>query len=146
MKILIMGLPGAGKTTLTKEIVGIIKTQKISVDWFNADEIRQQHNDWDFSEEGRKRQSERMKLLADNSQATFVICDFIAPLEESRRYFKPDFIVWLDTIEKSRFPDTDKIFEKPKYYNLRIKEQNAKEWAPIVFDRLYRSVFHTSNT
>ena len=50
--ILIMGLPGSGKTTLASELVSLLKAK-----WLNADEVRKEANDWDFSEEGRKRQA-----------------------------------------------------------------------------------------
>ena len=50
MKILIMGLPGAGKTTLAKEL-----HSKIDSVWINADQVRKKANDWDFSIDGRKK-------------------------------------------------------------------------------------------
>ena len=62
-KILIMGLPGSGKTHLAKKISNILKA-----DWLNADKIRGKYNDWDFSEQGIIRQVKRMKKLADQSK------------------------------------------------------------------------------
>ena len=59
-KILIMGLPGSGKTTLASKLIPLLNAK-----WVNNDEIRKDANDWDFSEEGRIRQAKRM---ADQSE------------------------------------------------------------------------------
>ena len=59
-KFLIMGLPGAGKTTLANKLATKIISIRI-----NADEVRKKYNDWDFSEEGRDRQAKRMRDLSD---------------------------------------------------------------------------------
>ena len=60
MKILVMGLPGSGKTYLTERLVPLLDAA-----WYNADKVRNMANDWDFSDEGRARQSMRMKTFAD---------------------------------------------------------------------------------
>lgn len=116
-RILIMGLPGAGKTTLARALA-----DKIDAMWFNADDVRKQYNDWDFSHDGRIRQSHRMRDLADDSHAKFVICDFVAPLNEMRTVYNADYTIWMDTIQQSRFADTDTMFVPPTSfeYNLRI--------------------------
>ena len=57
--ILIMGLPGSGKTTLAEELAPLLNAKRL-----NADEVRKEANDWDFSEEGRKRQARRMADFA----------------------------------------------------------------------------------
>ena len=84
-RILIMGLPGSGKTTLATALKA-----KLTADHFNADEVRAKFNDWDFSEAGRIRQSKRMRELADASTAEYVIADFVAPLVEMRNNYKAD--------------------------------------------------------
>jgi len=129
-KVLIMGLPGSGKTTLANALIEHLKLVKpqINVDWFNADLIRQQFNDWDFSREGRLRQSERMANLASNSEADLVICDFVAPFEAMREIFAADYTIWLDTISAGRFEDTNSVFCPPKSYMFRVPEQNAQKW------------------
>ena len=121
MKILIMGLPGSGKTYLSERLVPLIGAA-----WFNADNIRAMTNDWDFSEEGRIRQSNRMKTFADfeKSQGRFVICDFVCPTNETRDMFDADFTVWMDTIKEGRFEDTNKLFERPSDVEMRITEWN----------------------
>ena len=139
-KILIMGLPGSGKTyfatQLKKELESIIG---VTVDWFNADDIRKQFNDWDFSHEGRIRQSHRMHDLAESSACDYVICDFVAPLVEMRNNFKADWTIWIDTIDKGRFEDTNKVFIPPTVYDFRITEQNAEIWAPFVADHILKN-------
>ncbi len=116
-----MGLPGSGKTYLAQRIVKLL-----NADWFNADKIRGAHNDWDFSNVGIIRQVKRMKKLADNSKKKFVVADFICPIKKQIEIFKPNFIIWMDTIKKSKYPRMNKIFSKPKKYDLRLKEKNLK--------------------
>ena len=106
MKILICGLPGSGKTWLAQRLVNNIE----NCAWFNADIIRTAANDWDFSNEGRIRQANRMKTFADFevSNGRSVICDFVAPTEQSRLSFNPDYLIWLDTIKEGRVVDNKK--------------------------------------
>lgn len=140
VKILVMGLPGSGKTYFTeklkRELESIIG---VKVDWFNADRVRKSYNDWDFSHDGRLRQAIRMADLAAASLADFVICDFVCPLTEMRNLFKADYIVWMDTIEQGRFEDTNKMFIDPEIYDFRIPEQNAEQWAPFVAEFLLKN-------
>ena len=126
MKILIMGLPGSGKTSLAKELVPMLKAK-----WINADEVRKNANDWDFSEEGRKRQAIRMAKLAENlkKEGNIVVADFICPTPNARSLFNPDFIIWMDTIKKGRFEDTNKMFVNPNKYDVRVTEKNKEQWA-----------------
>ncbi len=135
-KILIMGLPGAGKTTLASKIVEKLHSLGQSVTWLNADEIRKQYDDWDFSTEGRIRQSVRMRTLADEAVTDFVIADFVAPLIEMRENYKADWTIWVDTISEGRYADTNKAFIEPAQYDFRIPEQDAKKWANFIVERL----------
>lgn len=131
-KILIMGLPGAGKSTLANELRKLLSRDNSKVIWLNADAIRDMFNDWDFSQEGRIRQSYRMHTLAVKLNGDFTICDFVAPLEEMRAIFAADYTVWVDTITQGRYEDTNKAFTPPSEYNIRVTEQNAKKWAEII--------------
>lgn len=110
MKILICGLPGAGKTTLAEPL-----TEALGAVWYNADAVREEFNDWDFTPEGRQRQSERMKALCDAVVADggIAIADFVAPTKELREHFSPDFLIFVDTIVEGRFEDTNKLFQEP---------------------------------
>lgn len=110
MKILVMGLPGSGKTWLAKRLQSYLDCA-----WFNADEVRKMANDWDFSPEGRVRQANRIKAYADyeKSHSRIVICDFVCPTRATREAFNPDLVIWLNTISISKFKDTNEIFEKP---------------------------------
>jgi adenylylsulfate kinase len=128
--ILIMGLPGSGKTTLANELSLLLLNSKR----INADEVRRDYDDWDFSKEGRLRQSKRMsdKAQALKLEGNYVIADFICPTPDTRELFNSDYIVWVDTIEEGRFDDTNKLFVKPDKYNLHVNTQDAKHWASII--------------
>ena len=127
-----MGLPGTGKTFLSEQLVRILVKNDKTVTWFNADIVRQQYNDWDFSEDGRIRQSIRMKEIADTASTDFVICDFVCPLPVMRDNFKADWTIWVDTLQESRYADTNKLFVKPDIYDIRVIEQDADKWAEII--------------
>ena len=131
--ILIMGLPGAGKTTLANELAKLIECKRL-----NADEIRKDANDWDFSEEGRKRQAKRMsnEALKIKKEGDNVIADFICPTPEARELFPADYIVWVDTIKEGRFEDTNQMFVKPEKFNFHVTTQDAKLWASKIKEDL----------
>ncbi len=132
-KILIMGLPGAGKTYLADKLV-----PKIGATWLNADKVRKEANDWDFSPEGRIRQAKRMAEKAEKfkKEGSHVVADFVCPTPKARELFNPDFIIWVDTIKKGRFEDTNKIFVKPEKYDVRVTEQNAEIWSIKIADQI----------
>jgi adenylylsulfate kinase len=139
MKILIMGLPGSGKTTLAKKLFEEI-SKAGPTEWVNADELRKETNDWDFSDKGRLRQATRMRILSDKAteQGFNIICDFVCPTKETRAIFDADMIIWMDTIHRSEYKDTNQIFEKPTddEYNIRIDEFNSDAWAATLADLL----------
>lgn len=148
-----MGLPGAGKTFLATALKKFLETHSTlrhmpasrminqemtpstyscTVDWFNADDVRKRFNDWDFSREGRIRQSIRMADFAVSCTSDYVICDFVAPLVEMRNNFKADWCIWVDTIEAGRFEDTNRAFVEPEVYDFRVTEQDADKWAEFI--------------
>ena len=126
-----MGLPGSGKTYLTERLQPLLRSA-----WYNADKVREMANDWDFSDEGRNRQSNRMRTLADfeKENGRFVICDFVCPTSETRENFQADIIIWMDTITEGRFEDTNNIFVKPSKVDFHITEWNEKNLINIAHD------------
>ena len=158
-RILVMGLPGAGKTYLAQALKKYLETNgdlmkinpsrvmtyegipgpgfmKVGVDWFNADDVRKKYNDWDFSNAGRIRQSLRMFQFAVECTGEFVICDFVAPLVEMRNNFKADWTIWVDTIKEGRYEDTNKAFIPPEQYDFRVTEQNCEKWAEFIGEHI----------
>ena len=119
MKILIMGLPGSGKSTLAKPLAELLGGV-----WVNADIIRTSYSDWDFSLEGRIRQANRMKHLSDGivMAGRVAVADFVCPTEETRSQFNPDFTVWMDTISRGRFEDTNNMFEPPEKVDYHVEK------------------------
>ena len=119
MKILIFGLPGSGKSTLAEPFADLIGGV-----WINADQVRSHYDDWDFTPEGRMRQALRMRYLADGVvlSGKIAVADFVCPTEQARQEFAPDYTVWMDTIDKGRFEDTNKIFEQPIMCDYHVAE------------------------
>mgnify|MGYP002863641246 FL=1 len=128
-----MGLPGSGKTTLANELGPMLDAKRL-----NADEVRKEANDWDFSADGRTRQAKRMwaKAKEFRDQGNHVVADFVCPTPAARALFPADFIIWVDTIKEGRFDDTNKMFVKPEKYNYHVTTQDAKNWAPKIFKEI----------
>ena len=128
-----MGLPGSGKTTLANELAPMLNAKRL-----NADEVRKKANDWDFSVEGRKRQSRRMANFAKRlkEDGNYVVADFICPTPEARSLFPADYIIWVDTIKEGRFDDTNKMFVKPDKFDFHVTTQDAKKWAITIFKEI----------
>jgi len=131
-RILIMGLSGAGKTTLAKKLVDGLKKYEFDVAWFNADEVRELTNNWDFSNEGRILQAYTLKRMADEAPNDIVIADFIAPLAQQRAIFNPNFTVWVDTVGSSQYTDTDSVFESPAFVNYYISDWDEQHEVNIL--------------
>lgn len=130
-KILVMGLPGAGKTTLARELA-----PRLRAPLFNADEVRASiSRDLGFSIEDRIEHARRMGWLCDRvvEAGGMVVADFVCPTRATRRAFGPAFVVWVDRIQAGRFEDTNQLFEPPRRYDVRVTAEGAAAgWADVI--------------
>ena len=115
-----MGLPGSGKTTFAKRLHQHLPNSIR----LNGDVIRDLYHDWDFSIDGRLRQASRLKELAkSNLLATdtkYIIIDFVCPLPEQLEIINPNYVIWINTVTRSKYEDTDNMFDKPYIFNVEI--------------------------
>ena len=134
-KLLVMGLPGSGKTTLSK-----LLARRLVAVHFNADEIRANVNkDLGFSVADRIEQARRMGWLCDQvvNSNTYAIADFICPTTETRAAFGPAYVIWVDRIQRSAYEDTNAMFVPPEEYDVRVTAEGASEyWANKIADAI----------
>ncbi|MGC1350543.1 MAG: adenylyl-sulfate kinase [Xanthobacteraceae bacterium] len=137
-KILIMGLPGAGKTTLAR-----LLAPRLNAVHYNADDVRAQINkDLGFSETDRVEHARRMGWLCDQvvKAGCFAIADFICPTPAARDAFfgvGDAFVIWIDRIQAGAFEDTNRMFVPPERFDLRVTKNGAPEyWAEQAMERL----------
>lgn len=143
MKILIMGLPGSGKTTLATQLAF-----NLSAVHFNADEIRQEINkDLGFSMEDRVEQARRMGVLCDiaSRHGSHVIADFVCPTPECRDAFGDCFLIWVDRIKEGRFADTNALFVPPAKYQARVTGEFGMAYAAEELTRRLENSHNRSN-
>jgi len=116
----------------------------VLVNWFNADEVRKKFDDWDFSEEGRMRQAQRMRDLCNESDTEINMVDMVAPLPEMRTTLDADWLIWMHTIEEGRFEDTNKAFVAPDIKEVNMKfpkwgtERDAQDIGSMVLAYMYK--------
>jgi adenylylsulfate kinase-like enzyme len=141
-KILVMGLPGAGKTTLARALA-----PRLNAVHYNADDVRANINkDLGFSEADRVEQARRMGWLCDlvTEQGNYAIADFICPTETAHAAFTKNgeaFVIWVDRIKEGRFEDTNRLFQPPARYDLRITAEGTPEFWAEEATKLLRPVF-----
>ena len=133
LKILVFGLPGSGKSTLAEPLANFLNGV-----WLNADKIREEYDDWDFSLEGRIRQAMRMRFLSDGviKANKIAVADFICPTEKARKEFGADYTIFLNTIKEGRYEDTNAIFERPSHVDYEINE-----WSKDTSEKIGRIIY-----
>src|SRR5215470_11085019 len=124
-KLLIMGLPGAGKTTLATALAPLLNAVV-----FNADAVRANlSRDLGFSHDDRVEHARRMGWMCDRvvEAGGTVIADFICPTEETRSAFGEAFTIWVDRISTSQFENTNRMFVAPKHFDLRVSSEGSTQ-------------------
>ena len=134
-KILIMGLPGAGKTTLATVLAPLLNAVA-----FNADAVRANlSRDLGFGLDDRIEHARRLGWMCDRvvEAGGTAIADFVCPTEDTRTAFGDAFTIWVDRISKSRFEDTNRMFVPPRRFDLRVVPEGAPQyWAEQALTRL----------
>ena len=132
-RILIMGLPGSGKTTLGKKL-----SKQYNIPFWDGNVVREVYNDWDFTGKGRERQALRMRKLSELDRIS--IAGFVCPLPGYVSFFFADKLIWMDTVEDCEYEDTNKLFSPPQKYDVRItkfgKDEEAFNLVRDCFDNL----------
>jgi hypothetical protein len=141
-KILIMGLPTAGKTTLARALA-----PRLNAVHFNADDVRANLNkELGFSEADRIEQARRMGWLCDQvvKAGCFAIADFICPTPAARAAFAAGgtpFVIWVDRIKTGPYADTNRLFVPPEHIDLRVSGEGSPEYWTEEVMRLLRPIF-----
>ena len=58
------------------------------------------------------------------------VVDFICPFDEDRLEY--DVRVWMNTIKKGRFDDTNKMFVQPTNYDFKVTHKDADMWTFLI--------------
>ena len=116
-KILIMGLPGSGKTSLAKLLAPMFNAVLL-----NEDEVRKEANDFDLSEVGRSIHTNRMKRLADEAiqNNRNVVADIECPED-----FNADYIICMDTLKESKL-------EPPSNFDFKVTHKDAQMFSFLI--------------
>jgi cytidyltransferase-like protein len=134
-KILIMGLPGAGKTALAAALAPLLNAVV-----FNADAVRANlSRDLGFGHEDRIEHARRMGWMCDRviEAGGTVIADFICPTPDTRAAFGEAFVIWVDRIAAGRFEDTNRMFVAPERFDIRVAAEGAPQyWAEFALSQL----------
>ena len=136
MKILIMGLPGVGKTTLARELAPLLNAVV-----FDADEIRNHINrDLGFSIEDRIEQARRMGWLCDQVTRAriHVIASFVCPIPACRAAFGDCFTIWINRLQEGPYIDTNDLFVPPVVLDLCLTRGSATDWALLIYDQIVK--------
>jgi len=114
VKILIMGLPGSGKTHFARQLLAALPAGAIH---YNADEVRATINrHLGFSAYDREHQAYTMGWLCEKVHSTggIAVADFVCPTPKTRALFGHDCTtVFINTIDAGRFHDTNRMFQRP---------------------------------
>jgi len=118
IRVLVMGLPGSGKTELAKRLHEALPNSA----YLNSMEIRKQEKDIDFKLDGIERHAYRMVEYAREHREEYVILDMVCPKPHHREIINSDFVIYVATKDKSDIEAANEIFEPPRFYDIKVRK------------------------
>ena len=73
----------------------------------------------------------------------FAIMDFVCPFTQGRQILNPDYVIFMDTIDKGRYADTNKAFQRPlkNEVDYWVEDQNGELHSEVIAPFIITNLF-----